>query len=215
MIRCRDYRSIFPLTIAETRKLLACVEEGPDGCWLWTGPLNANGYGRVFLRGRWWLSHRMMHELLVGPVGRDRVTHHRCRNSRCSNPEHLKSATQSDNIAEDYAARGTDRPRRLRSCCKNGHKFTEENIIWRRTRGRLTRLCRICRDATARRRNEMRKAQRAASAPRVMVGDKPQVVPRPSSPSADFHSDSGHFAPVGTQATEPLYRRPSCPGGDA
>ena len=163
MLKYRDYRAIFPLTLAEMRKLLACVDETPDGCWLWTGPITTKGYGRVYLRGHWWLAHRMMHEWLVGPTPSDRVTHHRCRNNRCSNPEHLRSATQSDNVADGYAARGSDRPRRLRSCCKNGHRFTEETTIWRLANGKPHRLCRLCRDATARRRNETRKSQRAAA----------------------------------------------------
>jgi len=252
----RDYRSIFPLTIPEARRLLACFERGPNDCWLWTGPLNKNGYGRVYLRGSWWLAHRMIHELLVGPVPPDRVTHHRCRNKRCSNPEHLKATTNSVNVAEEYAARGSDQPRRLKSCCRNGHKFTEDNILWRRDRGKPTRICRICHEAASRRRNETRRARRAAAAPLrssadpaagialhggegsapshlshfshsshlrpeaapaaegAMVGVESREVPRPSTPTAGIRQNSGHFAPPGTQAAEPLYRRPSHPEGD-
>jgi len=66
MIRIRDYRSIFPLTATEIRRLFLRIDDSKSDCWLWTGGTGA-GYGRFFLRGALWQAHRVVYELLVGP----------------------------------------------------------------------------------------------------------------------------------------------------
>jgi hypothetical protein len=165
MRHCRDYRSIFPLTPTEVRRLMSPIEESPDGCWLWTGSMGTGGYGRVLIRGQWWQVHRMVYELLVGPAPIDCVIHHACRNKRCCNPAHLEAATQSVNILRDIAARGgSRRPRRLKTCCANGHQYTDENTWWRLKHGKRIRACRICYEASYSRRYRKRKSLRAAEA---------------------------------------------------
>ncbi len=68
-----------------------------DGCWLWTGTPNNDGYGRLSVGGRHVLAHRFSWELhglgLLGDQGLD----HKCLNRMCVNPWHLRVATQSQN----------------------------------------------------------------------------------------------------------------------
>ena len=166
MIYCRNYRSIFPLTPTEIAKLVARIEEGdsPDDCWLWTGARGVGGYGQTFIRGATWQVHRMVYELLVGPVPVGCVLHHRCDNKHCCNPAHLEPVTQEENMAHGRVKRDPNQPRRLKACCKRGHKFTPENTGWQTVRGKRMRLCLTCEAAAKARHNERRRLRRAASA---------------------------------------------------
>jgi hypothetical protein len=166
MIYCRNYRSIFPLTPTEVARLVARIEESdsPDGCWLWTGARGVGGYGQVSIRGAIWQVHRMVYELLVGPVPAGCVLHHTCGDKCCCNPAHLEVVTQAENMARGRVTRDPDRPRRLKASCRRGHKFSPDNTGWQMSRGRRIRLCLTCQAAANARRNERRKLKRAAAA---------------------------------------------------
>lgn len=85
-----------------------------NGCWEWTGRLNADGYG-VFVIGhsKTFLAHRVSFEHFNGALGSLKSLH-KCDNPKCVNPEHLFSGTQADNIADMVAKR------RNRSIPKHG-----------------------------------------------------------------------------------------------
>jgi hypothetical protein len=65
----------------------------PNGCWRWLGRFDANGYGR---QGRRW-AHRIVYELLVGPIPAGAVLDHLCRTKWCVNPDHLEPVTHAEN----------------------------------------------------------------------------------------------------------------------
>jgi len=163
MIHCRDYRVIFPLTVAEIRSFMLRLEDGPNRCWLWTGHIGSGGYGRAFIRGSFWQAHRMAYEIFVGPVPTNYFLHHRCHNTRCCNPEHLKPVPQEANLSSDNVIRDPDRPKRLKLRCKHGHEFTEANTKWSVKNGKRYRVCRICDAVRSKRRNERRRLKRAAA----------------------------------------------------
>lgn len=69
-----------------------------DYCWLWTGNINHNGYGRVHFKGKSEFVHRLMYELATGEDISDKVVRHFiCDNPPCCNPAHLRSGTMADN----------------------------------------------------------------------------------------------------------------------
>jgi hypothetical protein len=81
------------------------VAKQADGCWIYTGPAQSNGYGAVGMRGKA-RAHRFSWELAHGePVPEDMQVCHRCDVRRCVNPDHLFLGTGVDNM-QDCIAKG-------------------------------------------------------------------------------------------------------------
>lgn len=68
-----------------------------DGCWEWAGALNSQGYGVVRWEGRQKYIHRVIFDLVKGPIPQGHHIDHTCRNRRCMNPEHLEAVTKQEN----------------------------------------------------------------------------------------------------------------------
>ena len=103
-------------------------------CWIWAGCDNGQGYGSVTWNGKQWRAHRLVYELLVGPIPTETLDH-LCRNRKCVNPAHLEPASNKTNVLRGQGV--TARNSRATSC-KHGHPFTSENT-------RITRKGRDCR----------------------------------------------------------------------
>lgn len=98
-----------------------------DGCWLWTGAINRDGYGQVFDRAirKNRGAHRLVYELLRGQIPEGLELDHLCRVRSCVNPDHLQPVSHQVNtlrgetLVAAYAGR---------THCKNGHAYTKENL---------------------------------------------------------------------------------------
>jgi len=83
----------------------ARVDKRPEGCWLWTGNKQYQGYGRTRIdsnpNGTKRLAHRISLELHLGrPIADDVMVAHTpiiCHNRLCVNPAHLREATAFEN----------------------------------------------------------------------------------------------------------------------
>jgi hypothetical protein len=89
-------------TIAE--RFWRHVEKG-DGCWLWTGARDRDGYGRLFANRRDQRVHRVSYELHHGAIAAGLCVLHYCDTPLCVNPAHLRLGTHRDNMI-DRAQRG-------------------------------------------------------------------------------------------------------------
>jgi hypothetical protein len=77
-------------------------EELPEKCWLWKGPVDAEGYGCLKIDKVVYKAHRLSYELFTGDT--PDICCHRCmdfgasrNNPLCVNPEHIYSGTKQDN----------------------------------------------------------------------------------------------------------------------
>lgn len=123
------------------------IEPEPNsGCWLWTAYAE-KGYGRVSWNGKPRWAHRLIYELLVGPVADGLQLDHRCCNPSCVNPSHLRQVTQRDNILAP-GSRAVARAHAVKTHCKHGHELTPDNLI--RERKKHWRACRVCHNARSR-----------------------------------------------------------------
>lgn len=76
-------------------------------CWEWLGALGDSGYGTFGVSsGRSVQAHRFAYESFVGPIPEGALVDHRCRNRGCVNPQHLRLATNKQNMENLGAGRG-------------------------------------------------------------------------------------------------------------
>ena len=86
-------------------------------CWEWTAYTDPKGYGHVWDGETVGKAHRVVYEILVGPIPDGLELDHLCRNTGCVRPDHLEPVTPIENARRtrvaEYVARGVE--------CKRGH----------------------------------------------------------------------------------------------
>lgn len=115
------------------------LDLGP--CWLWTLSTVSRGYALFAIKGKSFKAHRYSYELLVGPIPEGLELDHLCSVRHCVNPTHLDPVPHVINLQRANAVRV------LKTFCKRGHHYVEENV-YRDARGR--RFCRPCKALVAR-----------------------------------------------------------------
>lgn len=116
--------------------------EPNSGCWIWLGAVDKDGYGKTTHTAsglkRHVRCHRLVYELLVGPIPKGKLLLHGCDNACCVNPEHMEIGTQVKNIS--------DRDRRGRTARGDSHVCatltTEKVLAIRSTEGRTSDVAR-------------------------------------------------------------------------
>ena len=78
-------------------------------CWLWSGAVCKDGYGRIgFYSGGkqfYTRTHRIAWEITYGEIPPGLMVLHICDTPACCNPAHLRLGTNDDNVA-DMLAKG-------------------------------------------------------------------------------------------------------------
>jgi hypothetical protein len=87
-------------------RILPRVHKAIDGCWLWEGADNGEGYGVIRDPDQ---GHRitLVHKVAAGmrfARGWDRVVDHLCRVRCCVNPAHLEIVTHRENLLRGHRA---------------------------------------------------------------------------------------------------------------
>ena len=119
-----------------------------ETCWLWTGAhAKKKPYG-LFYAGARLLSggpknvyaHRWAWEQVNGPVPEGLVLDHICENPPCVRVDHLRTATQQENICRGFSHKIN---------CPQGHPYSPENTFIR-SGARVCKTCCRLRDRTRR-----------------------------------------------------------------
>ena len=148
MPACCNPAHLFLTTMAEVRKAEALnwkdrLSKQSDGCWIFQGSLNADGYGQISRDGRGVRLHRLAWEEANGPIPKGMRVCHRCDMPACCNVAHLFLGTQQDNVTDMIAKgrfKGASHLNALKTHCPRGHEYTPENTLTYRG----MRTCRQC-----------------------------------------------------------------------
>lgn len=125
----------------EYHRFMSKVEQNtPDGCWVWMGFLNKDGYG-IHNTSTPNLAHRYSYMLFNGLIAPDMNILHRCDNRPCVNPRHLFQGSHNDNVQDMMQKSRFVHWNTGKSHCKAGHEFTPENT---RIRKNTNRTCKEC-----------------------------------------------------------------------
>lgn len=114
-----------------------------SGCWIWTGFIAANGYGRLGRGRKVFPAHRWGYLAIRGGFPLRLDLDHLCRNRACVNPYHLEPVTRSVNQRRGLVGMGLRKMPDLPTHCKLGHEYTLENTHYRANR-RSSRVCITC-----------------------------------------------------------------------
>ena len=127
-------------------KWLARVQVGP-GCWEWTGAISSAGYATLTPRlNLHYYGHRFAFAFFYGGIPGGLSIDHRCENTRCVRPSHLRLMRIGDNV------RASSKHPSHQTACARGHPFDEANTGWQQGRYGLQRYCKTCRRASSLRR---------------------------------------------------------------
>ena len=87
---------------------------GRSDCVLWQGNVATCGYGRCYVNGTRWYTHRLAYTRAFGPIPPGLMVLHRCDVRTCCNPGHLFLGTIQDNMRDKVSkgrqCRGETRP---------------------------------------------------------------------------------------------------------
>ncbi len=86
-------------------KVSAMTIVADNGCHLFTGPKNDDGYGRVKVNYKQVFVHREVWAKQFGAIPAGMCVCHKCDVPNCINPEHLFLGTHKENM-EDRARKG-------------------------------------------------------------------------------------------------------------
>lgn len=95
-----------------------------NGCWLWSGCLDKDGYGKTMYGGGNHIrSHRKSYLLHVGEIPEGLCVLHKCDVRACINPDHLFLGTNQENTIDR-----NQKERQARGESNAAAKLTEEDV---------------------------------------------------------------------------------------
>lgn len=145
--------------VAEKLRSLVVIDQA-NGCHVYQGFTNDEGYGLIRAFGRTRGAHIVAYELANGPVSEGLVLDHLCRNPPCVNVAHLEAVTNRENILRGVAPPAANA---RKTHCRHGHAFDAENTSVATSPSKRERRCRACAAARQRKYKARLRAQRDAA----------------------------------------------------
>lgn len=113
-----------------------------NGCWEWQGVCD-KGYGKVIRsvggKIKRWMAHRWIFIQSGRELKPEDTLHHKCKNRKCVNPDHLEVMSNVDHATMEAALR-----RAKLTHCPVGHSFAEFERWFISSKGHRSRMCGEC-----------------------------------------------------------------------
>jgi hypothetical protein len=100
-------------------RLLARAPRSENGCRLWEGAVTTGGYGKMWVEGRLWDTHRLSYVLFKGEIPEGLCVCHTCDTPNCVEHSHLWAGTRADNM-QDCVTKGRGAFQRHPQSCPRG-----------------------------------------------------------------------------------------------
>jgi len=75
------------------QRFLDKIEVSDSGCWDWQAGKVIRDYGKFSDKGKTWRAHRWIYEYYNNDLNSQLVIQHKCNNTSCVNPIHLKQSS--------------------------------------------------------------------------------------------------------------------------
>lgn len=108
------------MTRQERARFSGYVTQDANGCWMWNGGTDKDGYGVFYFRKMNRRAHRVSYWASVGEIEDGKLVDHSCRQKGCVNPSHLRCLTHRENVLSG-AGPAADNARKTH--CPQGHPY--------------------------------------------------------------------------------------------
>lgn len=121
-------------------------------CWNFIGAFDGRGYGRCYFwenkKSVSYLAHRVSGTIFNIITDLNKVLDHKCRNTKCCNPDHLREVEFKVNVLEN--SYGKSAINQYKTHCPNNHIYDKINKAG-------SRYCSICKREQSKRAKLKRK----------------------------------------------------------
>lgn len=81
--------------------------EAQNGCIEFVGTYAKNGYGKIPYNKKLFSAHRVSFAFHKGPIPKNKMICHTCRNKKCINPDHLYAGSAYENNRDNFLRKRT------------------------------------------------------------------------------------------------------------